>query len=249
MRRRPEPEAPRVEVARLEDVRARTVRGEVAVDGVSLSVARGEIVGIAGVDGNGQHELALILSGRDDADEGTAVLPSGIGFIPQDRVTEGVIADFDLTENVALAMRRDPRFKRGVWLRWDALADETERLREQYSVAAPDVSTAVGDLSGGNQQRVLVARELAVGTDLLVAENATRGLDVAATAFVHNELRRLTESPGEGPGVVLLSTDLDEVLALSDRVFAMSRGRLAPVGDEQRTKEGVGALMLAGAVA
>ena len=248
-RRRSESDAPRVEVARLEDVHSFAPSGAVAVDGVSLSVARGEIVGIAGVEGNGQHELALVLGGRDDPDEGTAVLPAGIGFIPQDRVAEGVIADFDLTENVALALQHDPRFQRGAWLRWDELAAETERLREQYRVAAPHVSTAVGDLSGGNQQRVVVARELTAATQLLVAENPTRGLDVAATAFVHDELRRLTETPGEGPGVVLLSTDLDEVLTLSDRIFAMSRGRLTTVGDGQRTREGVGALMLASDVA
>ena len=248
-RRAPDSSASPVEVARLEAVRARGMRGEVAVDGVSLSVCRGEIVGIAGVEGNGQHELALILSARERPEEGTAVLPVGIGFIPQDRATQGVIGSFDLTENVALALQHAPGFGRGVWLRWEALAEEAEALRARYHIAAPDVSTSVGDLSGGNQQRVVVGREIAVAADLLVAENPTRGLDVAATSFVHEELRRLTERPGEGPGVVLLSTDLDEVLALSDRLFTMSRGRLIPVADDQRTREGVGALMLAGDVA
>lgn len=233
-------------VARVDAARAAGVRGEVAVDGVTLEVARGEIVGIAGVEGNGQHELALLLGGRLRPQEGRCDLPDGIGFIPQDRSTEGMIGDFDLTENVALALHRAVRFRRGPWLRWAALAEAAEELRRRFRVAAPSVATPVGDLSGGNQQRVVVGRELAVATDLLVAENPTRGLDVAATAFVHGELRRLTERAGEGPGVVLVSTDLDEVLALADRVFAMSRGRLRPVPEERRTREGVGALMLAG---
>jgi simple sugar transport system ATP-binding protein len=216
----------------------------VAVAGGSLAVRRGAIVGSAGVAGNGQRQHALILSGRSAPAEGTAALPEGIGFIPQDRSAEGVIPAFDLTENVALALQRDRRFRSGIWLRWRAIAEEAEKLRARFEVAAPGVRTPAGVLSGGNQQRVVVGRELAMATDLLVAENPTRGLDVTATAFVHAELRRLTEAAGVGPGVVLLSTDLDEVLALSDRVFAMSRGRLIAVPEAERTREGVGALML-----
>jgi simple sugar transport system ATP-binding protein len=103
-----------------------------------------------------------------------------------------------------------------------------------------------GALSGGNQQRLVVAREISVASDLLVAENPTRGLDVAATRFVHDELRGLVAKGEEAPGVVLLSTDLDEILALSDRVLVIVRGRLFDVPDEQRNREGVGALMLGG---
>jgi simple sugar transport system ATP-binding protein len=106
--------------------------------------------------------------------------------------------------------------------------------------------THAGDLSGGNQQRVVVGRELSMATDLLVAENPTRGLDVSAAAFVHGELVRLTEAGDGAAGVVLISTDLDEVLALSHRIFVMSRGRLIPVPRARWTREGVGALMLAG---
>jgi simple sugar transport system ATP-binding protein len=233
-------------VARLERVVALGPRGESAVHGVDLEVHRGEVVGIAGVEGNGQHQLALVLSGRVGPHDGVAALPAGIGFIPQDRVTEGVIADFDLTENAALALQRDGRFRRGPWLRWGALALEAASVRERYHVTAPGVMTHAGDLSGGNQQRVVVGRELSMATDLLVAENPTRGLDVSAAAFVHGELTRLTEAGDGAPGVVLISTDLDEVLALSHRIFAMSRGRLIPVPRARWTREGVGALMLAG---
>jgi ABC-type uncharacterized transport system ATPase subunit len=233
-------------VARLRRVTLRGAQGEVAVDDVSLLVRAGEIVGIAGVEGNGQHQLALVLAGRVEPQVGEVELESGIGFIPQDRTTEGMIPDFDLVENAALAFRNMSRFRRGALLRWGSLARAAIELRERYRVAAPSVRTPVGELSGGNQQRVVVGRELAMASDLLVAENPTRGLDVSAAAFVHRQLRALAGRGRSAPGVVLISTDLDEVLDLSDRVFAMSRGRLLAVPDGLRTREGVGALMLHG---
>jgi simple sugar transport system ATP-binding protein len=244
--RRGRSEATTTVVARLERVVALGPGGKSAVRGVDLEVHRGEVVGVAGVEGNGQHQLALVLSGRVEPHEGVAALPAGIGFIPQDRIAEGVIADFDLTENAALALQRDPGFRRGPWLRWGDLAIEAAAVRERYHVTAPGVTTRAGDLSGGNQQRVVVGRELSMATDLLVAENPTRGLDVSAAAFVHGELMRLTEAGDGAPGIVLISTDLDEVLALSHRIFAMSRGRLILVPRARWTREGVGALMLAG---
>jgi len=230
-------------VAQLRRVTVRGTRGEVAVRDVSLVVRSGQIVGVTGVEGNGQHELALLLSGRLRPEEGRVELPSGIGYIPQDRTTEGVIPDFDLVENAALALRRKSRFRRGPWLRWGALERAASELRERYRVSAPGVGTIVAELSGGNQQRVVVGREVAMASELLVAENPTRGLDVAATAFVHAQLRALTDQL-RAPGIVLISTDLDEVLNLSDRVFAMVRGRLLEAMGGDRTREGVGALML-----
>jgi simple sugar transport system ATP-binding protein len=237
------PEADSEPVARLAAVGLRD--GDVdRLQAVDLAVRRGEIVGVAGVEGNGQRELALVLSGRKSPTEGTADLPRGIGFIPQDRSVEGLVADFDLTENVALALHREPRFSRGPWLRWDALAAAAGEIRSRFDVAAPSVSTPVRELSGGNQQRVIVGREIGMASDLLVAENPTRGLDVAAAAFVHQELVRLAS---EGVAVVLVSTDLDEILGLSNRVCVLARGRLVPVPEGERTRVGVGALMLGGA--
>ncbi len=234
-------------VATLEDARVRSARGAWAVDGVSLRIRRGEIVGIAGVEGNGQKELARVLAGRLALDEGKARIPGGVGFIPQDRTREGVIGSFDLAENVALALHRDERMRSGPVLRWAELRRRADRLMRRYDVRAPGTRTLADELSGGNQQRIVVARELAVAQDLLVAENPTRGLDVAATVFVHAELHRLvgrTDAPP--PGVVLISTDLDEVLVLSGRVLVMVRGRLSEVPPDRRTREGVGSLMLAG---
>jgi len=233
-------------VAGLEGARVRGPRGEWAVDGATLEVRRGEVVGVAGVEGNGQRELALLLAGRVRAAEGEVRLPAGIGFVPQDRTREGLVADFDLTANVALALHASPEFARGPWMRWGALRLRTRELMDRFGVRAPGPGARAGTLSGGNQQRVVVARELSVARDLVVAENPTRGLDVAAAAFVHGELVRLAADP-DGPGVVLLSTDLDEVLALAHRVFVMVRGRLVAVPDHERTREGVGGHMLGGA--
>jgi simple sugar transport system ATP-binding protein len=230
-------------VATLERVSVRGRRGEPAVRDATLAVHRGEVVGVAGVEGNGQHELALLLAGRLAPAAGRAVLPGSVGYIPEDRTLEGLIGDFDLTANVALAFHGDPAFLRGPLLSWSALRRRTGELMERFDVRAPGPHVRAGTLSGGNQQRVVAARELAVGRDLVVAENPTRGLDVGAAAFVHGELARLA-SGRNGPGVVLVSTDLDEVLALSTRIFVIARGQLTEVPSGRRTREGVGALML-----
>lgn len=218
-------------------------RGGAPLCEVDLEIEAGEVVGIAGVEGNGQRELALVLAGRLAPSEGAADLPDEIGFIPQDRTDAGMIADFDLSENVALAFHRRPEFRWGPWLLWGRLEEEAESVRARYDVAAASVSTLGRALSGGNQQRMIVGRELAMASELLVAENPTRGLDIAASAFVHDELRRLAS---EGVAIALISTDLDEILALSDRIFAIARGRLREVPRSARSREGVGALMLAG---
>jgi simple sugar transport system ATP-binding protein len=152
------------------------------------------------------------------------------------------VRDFTLTENVALALHRGPEYRRGPWIRWAALRERTRALLAAFAVKAPSSETTARELSGGNQQRVVVARELGRGPALLVAENPTRGLDVTAAAFVHGRLRALPDS-----GVVLISTDLDEVLRLSDRVYVMVRGRLLEVPESGRTREGIGRMMLAGA--
>lgn len=233
-------------VARLDEVAREGARGERALDGVTLEVRRGEILGVAGVEGNGQRELARILGGRDAPDAGRARLPDEVAFVPQDRTREGLVGRFDLAENVALTLGRREAFRRGPLLRWPAVRTRTARLMDRFDVRAPGTDTRAAALSGGNQQRLVVARELEVAGDLLVAENPTRGLDVRAAAFVHDELRRLASGPG-APGVVLLSTDLDEVLALADRVAVLVRGRLVPVPDSRRDREGVGRLMLSGA--
>jgi len=246
-RREPHAVADGEVVTRLRDVRATGPRGQEALRGVSLDLRRGEIVGIAGVEGNGQRELALVLAGRAEPTSGDIEVASGTGFISQDRTSEGLALEFDLTENVALAAHRDELFRSGILLKWDEIEVRAERLRSEFAIRAADVSVPARSLSGGNQQRLVVGRELPEATDLLVAENPTRGLDVAATDFVHGQIVDAVRSSVDGPSVALISTDLDEVLELSDRLFVIVRGRLTEVAREQWTREGVGALMVGAA--
>lgn len=234
----PPPEGP--PVARLRGVRV----GE-RLRGVDLEVRPGEIVGVAGVEGNGQRELALVLAGRRSPDEGEAHLPDDPAFIPQDRRREGLVEAFTLTENLALGLHDDPTWRRGPWLRWPALRRRTAQAMDTFGIRGKGPRARASSLSGGNQQRLVVARELQGRPRLIVAENPTRGLDVAGAAFVHRTL--LDRARDDDPAaVVLLSTDLDEVLALADRVLVVVRGRVEPVPPERQTREGVGALMLAG---
>jgi len=230
-------------VARLSDVHVRRATGSPAVVGVSLDVRRGEIVGVAGVEGNGQRELALVLAGRLRPETGSAELPSGIGFIPQDRTVEGIVRSFDLTENVALALQDDDVGGDGFLMDWGAIERAAAGVVSRFGVVTPGLNAKAGALSGGNQQRLVAGRELLRARDLLVAENPTRGLDVAATAFLHEEITRVVSS-ADGPGVVLVSTDLDEVLALSTRILVMANGRLREVPADSWSREGLGALML-----
>jgi simple sugar transport system ATP-binding protein len=234
------------EVATLSGVTLVGPAGERLLDDVSLRVWRGEIVGVAGVEGNGQRELARVLAARQPVADGTARVPADAAFIPQDRRREGLVLEMSLAENVALALQRDARYRRGPFLSWRRIRQRTADLMREHDIRAPGPDTRAGTLSGGNQQRLVVARELEGGPALLVAENPTRGLDVAGAAAVRERLRALRDRGREGPGIVLVSTDLDEVLALADRLVVIVRGRLIAVPDSARTRDAVGRLMLSG---
>lgn len=208
---------------------------------ISLTVRAGEIVGIAGVDGNGQQELLEVLTGLRPPDAGTFQVMNGpesanekkgtIGLIPQDRQHAGLILDFDLAENMALhpALRAECRSFAG--FRWRQARRRTRELARHFDVrtsrgndAEPERAPA-SSLSGGNQQKVVIARALGFPHRALVAAEPTRGLDVGATAFVHSQLRA---AAAEGSAVLLVSTDLDEILELSDRIGVLYEGRLLP---------------------
>ena len=218
------------------------------LDAVSLRVRRGEIVGIAGVEGNGQRQLASVLAGLTTPDKGTVTTPDSVGWIPQDRTHEGLVGGFSIAENLAFALLDRDEFRRGPLLDWRRIRSETDRVIAELDVRVEGANTPAGTLSGGNQQKVLTGRELLRSDELLVAESPTRGLDVKATQAVRRRIRDLartdTTRGTAPPGVVLISTDLDEVLELSDRIAVMVRGRLIPVPDESRTPAGVGQLML-----
>ena len=214
------------------------------LEDVSLEVRRGEIVGVAGVEGNGQRQLALVLAGETRPDRGRVSLPPAPSYIPQDRRGEGLVQEFDLTENMALRLQHRGEYRRGPFLRWGAMEAWTAERIGEFSVRARGPDVPARTLSGGNQQRVVLARELAGAPDFVVAENPTRGLDVAGEAFVHDTLLALRNRSGNPAGVVLLSTDLDEVLALSDRILVMVRGRLEEVAAGPDLRRRVGERML-----
>jgi simple sugar transport system ATP-binding protein len=236
-------------VAILRGVSARGARGEQALEGLDLEVRRGEIVGVAGVDGNGQRELAAVLAGRLGVSDGACELPERVGFIPEDRGREALVPSFTLVENLGLGLLGEKAQRSGPFVRWSRIRERTEYLLDRFGVRASGPSTRAGHLSGGNQQKLVVARELERAQDLLVAQNPARGLDVAAEEFVHRELLRLrgmTKTGGVGgPGIVLISTDLDEILALSDRVLVLVRGRIVDMG-ASRDRAEIGRVMVSG---
>jgi len=215
--------------------------GLTVLEDVSVEVRAGEIVGVVGVEGNGQRDLALLLAGRSTPTAGEARIPPEVGFIPQDRSHEGLIAGFDLVENVALALQRDPDYSKAGRIDWNGLHASTERMIEDFAIATPSATALTGGLSGGNQQRLVVAREINMAHTLLIAENPSRGLDVASAAFVHDRIEALA---ARGTAVVLISTDLDEAIPLSTRLLVLSRGRLLTPGGTTPDRQQLGALML-----
>ncbi|MBT8402716.1 MAG: ABC transporter ATP-binding protein [Gemmatimonadetes bacterium] len=232
-------------IARLRGAHVDAADGRDRLDDVDLDIRAGEIVGVAGVEGNGQRELAFLLSGRRLPERGEVALPEAIAFIPQDRRREGLVLPFSVAENLALGMHEDPEVRRGPLLRWPRIRERAQAAIDRFAIRVPDPRTPVATLSGGNQQRVVVARELSGRPRLIVAENPTRGLDVAGAAFVHRTLRECA-SGDAASGVVVISTDLDEILALADRVVVLVRGRLMPVPESERSRTGIGARMLEG---
>jgi ABC-type uncharacterized transport system ATPase subunit len=192
-------------------------RGAMALRDASLSVQAGEILGIAGVEGSGQRELLRALAGRMEARGGSVHAPSEVGFIPADRHRDAVVLEFSLGENIALHGAGAARGR----MRWNAIRERTTNLVRDFDVRGGSAQTMVRALSGGNQQKLVIARELESKARLVVAENPTRGLDIRAAAAVHGALRRAAE---EGAAVVVYSSDLDEVLALATRVIVLHAG-------------------------
>jgi general nucleoside transport system ATP-binding protein len=214
----------------------------IALRGASLVVGPGEIVGVAAVEGNGQRELLRAVAGRIHPLRGLRDVAEPVAFIPEDRSTEGLIPEMTLTENVVLGSSESDPWIRGWTIDWREARARSAVLLEEYAVAAPGPEVPAATLSGGNQQRVVVARELSRRPPVVVAENPTRGLDIRATATIHARLRR---AASEGAAVLFHSSDLDEVLELATRVVVASRGVLIEP-PPNATRETIGALMLAG---
>lgn len=222
-------------IASLRDVSVLNARGGYSLRGASLEVRSGEILGIAAVEGSGQHELVRLLAGRLGASSGAVTLPDRVAFIPEDRHRDAMVLDMSLVENVALRAlgARHGRMP------WSALREAAADVIERFDVRGPGIDAPGRALSGGNQQKLVLGRELADRPEMVVAENPTRGLDIRATAAVLEQLRAAKEA---GSGVVLYSSDLDEVLGIADRVFVVFAGRVAAV--HPPTRETVGRAML-----
>jgi len=218
----------------LRDVSVTDDRGVVKLRNVNLTVHAGEIVGVAAVEGNGQHELLRVLANRAQPASGDVTRPDRVGFVPEDRHRDALILDFPIVENVALARAGETRGR----MNWAEYRTTAERIVQEYDVRAEGVVTRARTLSGGNQQKLVMGREIETASGGLVVENPTRGLDIHATRAVHERLRQTKD---QGTAVVVYSSDLDEVLALADRTVVLYGNALHTVTND---RESVGNAMV-----
>ncbi len=225
--RRPAQVTGRSVVFEAESLRVADEAGRIRVSDASFRIRGGEIVGVAAVEGSGHRELLRALAGRTSLAGGRLVRPADVGFVPEDRHRDAVMVRRSLTDNIALrgAGARSGR------VHWRRLRSETQQMIGEFDIRPPDLGAPLGALSGGNQQRIVLGRELAVARETrattgLVVENPARGLDVRATAFVH---RRLLDAAASGTAVVFYSSDLDEVLALATRLLVVFAGAVREV--------------------
>jgi simple sugar transport system ATP-binding protein len=227
------------------------------LQGINLAVRSGEILGLAGVSGNGQRELAQAVTGLRPVTKGrvlieqeditgqtpSEVIARGLSYIPEERMRDGMIREFSVSENLILREHGKKPFSKAGFLNFRAIARHSADLIQSFNVKTPSQETPAKNLSGGNIQKLLLAREISRQPRVLVAAQPTRGLDIGATEYVHH---RLLEQRAEGTAILLISEDLDEILALSDRIIVIYEGKImGEVITEQATPEKLG-LMMAG---
>ncbi len=229
-----------------------------ALRGISLDVHAGEIVGIAGVSGNGQRELAETIAGLREAVSGEIELDgksilhasvaerlrAGLAFIPEERMRHGTIGVFSVAENMILQNHGDPPFARSVFFDFGAIARHTGELIRRFNIKTPSQETPVKNLSGGNIQKLILARELSRQPVVLIAAQPTRGVDISATEYIRHTLM---QQRNEGVAILLISEDLDEILALSDRIVVLYEGQIMGVVDREDADVEMLGLMMAGA--
>jgi ABC-type uncharacterized transport system ATPase subunit len=229
-------------------------RSHQMVDGVSFSVHDGEVLAIAGVQGNGQTELAEAILGLRKIHSGSIrvagkdltkstvreVLEAGLGYIPEDRKKDGLVGDFTIAENLMLDGSYGAPFAKGVQIDFENRDRIANELIAEFDIRTPSAETFAKQLSGGNQQKVVVARELSRELKVLVASQPTRGVDVGSIEFIHEQIIAARDA---GKSVLIISTELDEVLALADRIAVMYRGRIVGIVDAKATREKLGKMM------
>jgi len=251
------PAQPGAVILKLENVTVSGARGTPAVSGLSLEVRAGEIAGIAGIDGNGQSELVMAIAGLLPLKSGRILLgerdisresvrsrtESGLGHVPEDRHRHGLILDFRLDENLILRNYRNKPFSNRIgFLQFPAIAAHALQLIAEFDIrAAGGPASKLASMSGGNQQKVIIAREISMSPQLLVVSQPTRGLDVGAIEYIHS---RIIEERDKGRAVLLVSHELDEIISLCDRIAAISKGRIAGVlPAEEADERRIGAMM------
>ncbi|MEJ7690007.1 MAG: ABC transporter ATP-binding protein [Nocardioidaceae bacterium] len=239
------------------DVKNLTVigaRGTTVVRNVSFDVRAGEILGIAGVQGNGQTELIkallglvrpasgqILLEGRNISKHGPRhVLEAGIGYIPEDRSHDGFVSSFSVRENLVLDLYKHDKFSRGLALNQRAMTDNAQQRIDEFDIRTQSMNSSVSALSGGNQQKVVVARELSRPLKVLIASQPTRGVDVGSIEFIH---KRIVSERDKGTAVIIVSTELDEIFALSDRIAVMYDGRIVDIVSPDILRDEIGLLM------
>ncbi len=227
-------------VLRIDELRANDERGVPAVQGLTLEVCAGEILGIAGVQGNGQSELVETITGLRKAVSGTVTLLGqditnakprtitqlGSAHVPEDRQKMGMVKSFSVMQNMVLNYYNQAPYATGLLINDDAIAAHASELVTEYDVRPPTIHNNIGSLSGGNQQKVIIAREFSRPVKLLIVNQPTRGLDVGSIEFIHSQIIRMRD---EGTAVLLVSSELDEILNLSDRVAVMFDGQIIDV--------------------
>jgi len=253
VRKKPaEPKGPALEV---KDLQVLDERKHLVVRGVTFNVRKGEILGVAGVQGNGQTELVYALTGLLPIESGSIqllgkpvehasprqIIERGVAHIPEDRQKHGLVLSFPLHDNLVLCNYYRPPFARGISLQQETIVENGKQLIKQFDIRTPNVFVNASTLSGGNQQKVIIGREFSRPIELLVASQPTRGLDVGSIEYIHS---RIIAKRDEGTAVLLVSSELDEILALSDRIAVMYRGQIMDILDAAKaTKEYLGLLM------
>jgi simple sugar transport system ATP-binding protein len=247
-------------VLKVEDLRVRH-GGVERLKGVSFQIRRGEILGIAGVAGNGQTELLEVLGGMIPAQGGTVTLfnepiditgpqangqtrrAQGIGHVPEDRQTEGLIMPFEAWENVAFGYHKDPKFNRGALMDHAAMKADCADKMARYDVRPPNPRLPARNFSGGNQQKIVVAREMDRAPELLLIGQPTRGVDIGAIEFIHKQIIALRD---QGKAILLVSVELDEIMGLSDRIAVMFDGKIMGERLPDQTDQNELGLLMAG---
>ena len=252
------PAKPGAVTFKVENLTASSDRGVPALKGVSFELRQGEILGIAGVEGNGQSELMEVLAGTRRATSGRVLLgdkdvttfdarterDAGIAFIPEDRRGTGLVLGYSIADNLILGRQRAPAFSwHRLLLRLNAIRDWARRLVKEYDIRTPTIEAQARTLSGGNQQKIIVAREMGTHPRVLLASQPTRGVDIGAIEFIH---RRLIQERDDGTAVLLVSAELDEVRSLSDRIAVMYEGKIVSIESPDTPEERLGLLMTGG---